>query len=88
MLIKSSCICECQQGSQSAACENTRWTGHPVHGFGSQQSFPLREDISASGKEEQFSLVPPFTSDPSFASAVLVGPPITRVQNVVGHSRL
>ncbi|XP_054837582.1 complement component C8 alpha chain [Eublepharis macularius] len=33
MLIGSSCICECQQGSQGAACENTRRAGSPVHGM-------------------------------------------------------
>ncbi|XP_077189706.1 complement component C8 alpha chain isoform X2 [Paroedura picta] len=33
MLIKSSCICECQQGSWGAACENTRQADRPVHGM-------------------------------------------------------
>ncbi|XP_060087870.1 complement component C8 alpha chain [Heteronotia binoei] len=33
MLIKTACICECQQGSEGAACENTRQAGHPVHGM-------------------------------------------------------
>ncbi|XP_048353997.1 complement component C8 alpha chain [Sphaerodactylus townsendi] len=33
MLIESSCICQCRQGSSGAACENTRRAGHPVHGM-------------------------------------------------------
>ncbi|XP_062994457.1 complement component C8 alpha chain [Elgaria multicarinata webbii] len=32
MLMGGTCVCECSVGSQGPACENTRRTGHPIHG--------------------------------------------------------
>ncbi|XP_053099641.1 complement component C8 alpha chain isoform X2 [Hemicordylus capensis] len=32
VLMGSSCVCECQEGSQGPACENTSRTGHPTDG--------------------------------------------------------